>query len=175
MRFFPSITEQFHSPLTPEQVAQQLRANLSPEFSWKDLFAAKSSAPFLGEVGNGSFAIQRVISYRNSWLPQIKGLVQPAISGPGSMIEVRHQLHPFVLVFTLCWLAATGLSAFTSLSLLLANRNFSFAALIPLGMFAFGLVLFTVPFWLEVRKSRPLLVQLLQLTETTSQRPHPTF
>ena len=35
--------------------------------------------------------------------------------------------------------------------------------LIPVGMFAVGLRLFTVPFWAEVRQSRPRLIALLRL------------
>jgi hypothetical protein len=35
-------------------------------------------------------------------------------------------------------------------------------------MLVFGLLFFTVPFWLEVRKSRPLLVDLLELKKMTS-------
>ena len=33
-------------------------------------------------------------------------------------------------------------------------------------MLVFGVCLFTIPFWLEVRLSRPLLMQLLKLEET---------
>ncbi len=42
-------------------------------------------------------------------------------------------------------------------------------ALIPVGMLAFGL-LFTVPFWAEVRHLRSLLLALLQLQATPGQR-----
>lgn len=41
-------------------------------------------------------------------------------------------------------------------------------SLIPLGMLAFEVLLLTVPFWLEVRQSRPRLLKLLELQAPTA-------
>ncbi|MBO0358146.1 hypothetical protein J0X19_09340 [Hymenobacter sp. BT186] len=166
MRLYPDITEQFYSPFAPTETLQRIEANLAPSFSWRDLFKSRSPAPFQGAVHFDSFEIQRVISYRNSWLPQIKGRVKLAQDGQGSIVTVRHKLHLFVLVFSSIWLLGVGVATISALWSCWATGIFTFAKLIPMLMLSFGLTLFTVPFWLEVRQSRPLLIRILELKET---------
>jgi hypothetical protein len=165
MRFYPDITEQFHSTLSPDEILQRVQANLAPAFSWRDLFKSKSAAPFQGAVYFDSFEIQRVISYRNSWLPQIKGRVEGAPTGQGSVVTIRHKLHSFTLVFSSIWILGVGAASVGTVWSALVTGTINFAGLVPLLMLVFGLALFTVPFWLEVAQSRPLLTRILALEQ----------
>jgi hypothetical protein len=99
--------------------------------------------------------------------PQITGWVEPALASRGSSVRLRHRLDPFTLVFGAVWLAGVGLAALLVSASWIETGRFTPPFLIPFGMLAFGLLLFTIPFWLEVDKSLPLLVELLQLTPAT--------
>ncbi|MGD1906002.1 MAG: WD40 repeat domain-containing protein [Leptolyngbyaceae cyanobacterium] len=58
-------------------------------------------APYAGILTVSGFEIRRIIHYRNSFLPQIKGRFE---SGPlGTTVHVSMGLHPLVLIFLLMW------------------------------------------------------------------------
>ena len=136
---------------------------LAPDvrLSWSELLT-NPKEPFRGSVDSNSFVMRRVLDYRNDMQPQIMGFVQPAAGQMGSVLQLEHRMSPFALVIGAIWLTFAGL--LTPLGLIaLMLAPFTLLALLPLGMLVFGLVFFTVPFWLEVRKSRPLLIALLEL------------
>lgn len=82
----------------------------------------------------------------------------------GSRLRLRHQLPPPVLVFGFIWLSFAGMIALSvGSSWFSAGGRFDPISLIPVGMLVFGVLVFVLPFWYEVGKSRPLLVQLLRL------------
>jgi len=90
-------------------------------------------------------------------------------------LRLRHQLHPLVLAFGDMWLGIVS-SVVGGMGLTLVQGAFRtvgegsvWPSLILVGMLAVGLLLFTVPFWAEVRQSRPRLIELLRLAPTAPQ------
>ena len=164
----PSLTEQFRSPLAPAEVLRRVQASLAapPERKWLSFSADQPLEPFRGTVGPAAFEIKRVIDYRNDMLPRIRGWVTP--DGRGSTVQLQHQLHPFVMAFGSLWLFIVGFVAFGVAQLWFSTGEFSRFYLIPFGMLVFGICLLIIPFWLEVSKSRSLLIQLLTLEETAT-------
>jgi len=65
--------------LKPEEVQARLEKEIAPlrGFNLKYLFESDPNFYFKGYSVNGTFEIQRIISHRNSFLPQIKGTTQP--------------------------------------------------------------------------------------------------
>ena len=178
MPFFPDLTEQFHSPLAPAEALAALRVQVAPPVarSWAAWAAEAFTGPlqaFRGQVGADGFALQRVINYRNDLLPRITGRVVPGPAGVGSTVTLRHQLAPFVRGFAILWLGVVSCVALATAPAWWQSRVFDPAALIPLGMLAFGVAFFTGPFWLEVRQSRPLLLALLRLEALPPPGPPP--
>jgi hypothetical protein len=164
MRVFPLLTEVFTSPLPPAELLRRVAEATGPQ------------GEFSGKVQANGFTISRVIDYRNSMLPRIDGHVSPGPAG-SSRLWLQHRLSVFTLVFGVIWLGGVG-SVVLGMGLALLQGELQVTAdsniwpsLIPVGMLAFGLLLFTVPFWLEVRKSRPQLVALLQLQEGPEDTP----
>jgi hypothetical protein len=156
MRFFPSLTEEFTSPLPPAELLHLVQETV------------QLKRDFTGTVTNNHFTISRVIDYRNSMLPRLEGWVA-AGPGGGSRLRLQHQLHPFTLAFGAVWLGIVG-SLVVAMGWALLQGSFranvgrlDWPDLIPVGMLAFGVLLLTVPFWAEVRQSRPRLVALLHL------------
>jgi len=156
MRWFPDLLEEFTSPLPPAELLRRVQASVQP------------TGDFAGKVTATQFSIRRVIAYRNGMLPRITGEVS-AGPGGGSRLRLRHRLPLFTRWFAVVWLGAVG-SVVVMLGAMLVISFFrpavegpGWPALLPMAMLAFGLALFTVPFWAEVRQSRPRLMALLQL------------
>ena len=95
MRIFPSLTEEFTSPLTPAELLHRVRD------------AAQAKREFTGTVSAAGFTISRVIDYRNSMLPRIEGWVIATPAG-GSRLRLHHRLATFTLVFGAVWLLGVG-------------------------------------------------------------------
>lgn len=156
MRFFPALTEEFTSPLPPPELLRRLRDDM------------QTGRAFTGTAGPTGFTISRVIDYRNSMLPRIEGWVVAGAAG-GSRLRLQHRLTTFTLVFGVVWLLVVGSVVLGMLPLLAEVvragrwREISGPDFIPVGMLLFGILLLTVPFWLEVRQSRPRLIELLHL------------
>jgi|GEM_PF-3115001 len=164
MRFFPSLTEYFTSPLPPAELLERVRVACSPTSP-----PASLPGPFQGTVFANSFTLRRVISYRNDVRPEITGTVEPNPASGGSRLRLRHRLPPLVLVFAAIWLLFISFAALVVGSAALeAKAGLDPNLLIPVGMLLFGVLFFTLPFWSEVQESRPLLVQLLALEPAPS-------
>lgn len=156
---FPIQRFTIHSSLSTELVREKLLEVVEPRktFRWK---SGNPEKPYQGEVGEHSFEINRIINYRNSFLPMIKGRITP--EAMGSKIEVEMSLHPVVFVFMLVWLGMVGQFAVLFLIASIAEGTFEPAALIPVGMFIFGCLLPPIGFKPEAGRSKKFLQQLLE-------------
>ena len=109
--------------------------------------------PFCGEVNDNSFKIQRVIWYRNSFLPVITGTI--TAKGEGSVVEVKMSQRKFVIGFEIFWMVAVCIVLFS-------HMTFTRDDLLPVVMLVFGAVLFTVPYKIEANIARKKLEELLR-------------
>jgi len=64
------------------------------------------SMPFEGVVGNGRFNINRLINYKNSFLPYLVGELQDEMDV--TRVRITMRLNYFVLVFMIVWLFMFG-------------------------------------------------------------------
>jgi hypothetical protein len=151
----------FHieSPFSTQNVLERIHGLVrdQPAFwsSIKEQFGSRpnNSPPFIGKIEGSEFHIHRDIRYRNSFLPRISGKV--SASRLGTQIKITMSLHPFVAIFILFWLGSVGIGGFA-----VAHKSLE-QALIPLGMFIFGVALTLGGFYPEAIKARHLLEQSL--------------
>ena len=143
------------SPLSPEEAVARLAANVEPA-RW--LRFGGGAREFEGEVTGAGFRIARVIRYRNSFRPVIRGAVEPAPGGSRLVATLR--LHPAVVVFMLVWLGVALLVTVAMLALLVRG-DAGPEALLGLLMLVFGWALATFPFGYEARVAREKLTRLL--------------
>lgn len=123
----------------------------------------KDSKKFWGKVELDSFKIQRQISYRNSFLPIIKGKVIE--NEEKTIIKIKMRMHILVEIFVIIWLSfALSISGITGklfVENLINNVGVKGELLIPFFMFLLGLTLTNIAFWLEVKKAKEELIKLL--------------
>lgn len=134
MNIIPKRKLEFRTKIAKEEI--QKRIQESPEY--------------IGTVNNSSFKINRVINYRNSFLPQIKGDIQS--HNNETKIEVTIQLQTFVLAFLMIWFIGVLLACFMTIASI-PFSEFSKFELIPFGMLIVGILLLYIPFTIECRKS----------------------
>lgn len=108
-RLYPSLHRELQTSLSPLAAEQALAKEVEP-YRWFRLFAWRAKT-FEGVVGDGAFDIQRIISYRNSFLPRIRGTIRA--SAPGSTISVDMSLSPFVLSFVAIFIFGAVVALFT--------------------------------------------------------------
>jgi hypothetical protein len=123
----------------------------------------KKARYFAGEAIGDEFSVRRVIRYQNSFLPQIHGKVAPELAG--SSIRLTMHVHPLTGLFMAVWLGMTGVM---SVQMLVAEAGVS--ALIPAGMFFFGIALTTLAFYPEAIKARNKLMAVLDARTVRADR-----
>ena len=149
------------SPKPPEAVLQILRANTSarPPSLW---FPSNVRECFNGTIADNTFRLQRNIQYRNSFLPVIRGRVDPTETG--SEIHLKMSIPPLVIVFMAVWFAFVVLACLATIfGTIFGDSPFPLLGrLLPWGMLLFGILLAVVPFRIEAQKAQEKLESLLQ-------------
>jgi hypothetical protein len=149
---------QADSAAAPTDVEEALRASVEPR---RLLRFGASAHPFEGEVTAGAFDLRRIISYRNSFLPRIRGTIAPIPDG--SRVAVTMSLHPSVLVFMTAWLGFTGLAAVALLVAALRGAGSAYQALGPAVMFLFGWGMTLGAFSFEARRAERVLAEIISV------------
>ena len=134
-----------------------LAAVVEPKRWWRNPFSRKHKR-YQGQVTPDGFEFTRIIHHRNSFLPVLKGQLQPAVQG--TLIVMTLSLPPLVLVFWGLWMLLIGLGALVGFASWLTTPGDP-ARLIPVGMFVFGYLLCTLSFNWEARKERQFMAELL--------------
>lgn len=116
--------------------------------------------PYEGWLRGNSFKVNRLIMYRNSFLPTIKGEIVKEYRG--AKVHITMRLHTFVLVFMLIWLG--GVFAFCIAALFTsAGGEMGAFILVPFGMLLFGYGLSTAAFKYESKKSKAFFAEVLEV------------
>lgn len=146
-----TIKSQDSLDIVRRRLASQIEA---PKSRWS---LSKNHAPYAGHIADESFKITRIIHYRNSFLPIIRGKMESVENG--TQVQIKMHLHPAVLCFLGLW-CSIWFSVTTAVFMgggLSIDAAFSFIGL-PLFVFT----AFWFAFWFEVNKSTRDLTTLLQ-------------
>ena len=158
------------SKLSKDEVRKRISDNIEHRKGLQfSLFRRSSLKPYEGQIFGDSFKINRIIQYRNSFLPIVTGNIS---TFPGKThISVKMKLANVVLIFVSIWLGVVGLvclGMFLALFLQFqqfVQKPFSPELLIPFGMFAFGCLLTTLSFKYESKKTKKFLTDILEAQE----------
>ena len=124
------------------------------------IFGSSDHKPYAGSINGNSFSITRIIGYRNSFLPRIKGSIKKGVGK--TEVNIKMRLHPFVLVFMFVWCGGVGFGFLAFLTSSIGKGTFEPTILIPLAMLLFGYGLTTGGFKYESIKSRKYLAELFE-------------
>jgi len=146
--------------LSKEQTFIRLTDNIEAEKSFG--FGSHNttySKPYIGQIIGDNFEIKRAISYRNSFLPQIKGKVYSEFDG--TKIKVNMKPQDFVLVFMTIWFGGVFIGCVATIFALF-TQEFTPFFLIPFGMLLFGIALLYGAFKTESSTSKKDLTRIFE-------------
>lgn len=155
----PVLITTIHTDLTLDQARNRIASLIEePTSRWQAWFSHQSvranGRPFLGRLDGVSFKMTRIIVYRNSFLPVIRGRI--AQGDLGANVRLVMTLDPLVALFMLGWFTALGAGAFSS-----AETAGWWAAVVPMGLCVFGAALTLGGFIPEAFKAKRLLCEKL--------------
>lgn len=155
MKLIPYETFTLQTSDSISRVREKLAASISTS---KPLRWARShrDASYQGKLYETGFEIRRIIYYRNSFLPTIRG--QFEATAQGTAIHIKMGMHPLVTAFLIAW----GSIWYGFLFLMvLAGAIQSDVAIACFTIPLIVLAIFWGAFWYEVSRSRQDLVNLL--------------
>ena len=164
IEFLPFENYVLTTKLSPDEVLKRLSENIEPKkgFSFS-LFGTKFTKTYTGQIRDTSFSMQRNINYRNSFLPQITGLVSSNFGQTQVNIKMRPEIS--VLIFMSIWLGVAGFMCIMIAIFCISDGIFPFPIILPLPFFAFGYLITYFGFKTESKKSKEFLAQLLEGVE----------
>jgi hypothetical protein len=165
MKYLPFENITYKSNLNSEEIIKKIDEIIEPKkaFSVSGIFGNnKNNKPYEGNIVGNSFNITRLISYRNSFLPKIKGIIEKDYDG--TKVNIKMRMNTFVIIFMFIWFGGVGIGCLAVLTsgFKFGNQNFEPMTLIPFGMLIFGYALVTGGFKYESIKSKKYLAELFE-------------
>ncbi|WP_413160423.1 hypothetical protein ACL6C3_18095 [Capilliphycus salinus ALCB114379] len=121
---------------------------------------SRNHRPYAGTISNSGFKIHRIIHYRNSFLPVIRGQFESL--SDGTIVHISMSLHPMVVAFLSFWLLMWYSVSIPIFILEILSGNLpKFEALLFLGLPIFLLLIFVCAFWYEADRSCQELTQII--------------
>ncbi len=150
MKLFPREIYVVRSSLSQKEALSRLSDRIERKLNFGTYSSRKI---FIGNVEGNRFKISRIISGKNSFLPIIDGVIEA--KNNGSVIEMIMRVNAFVLIFMAVWFTGVLLGCVGVGVSIIKNMahglQISEIQAVPFVMLVFGVGLFTIPFWLEVK------------------------
>lgn len=158
--FLPYREYTYHSSLPAEAILERIANDLEPRKWIRWHLFETNKKPFEGTVQGHSFDIQRIIRYRNSFLPQITGQVEDRISHREVQIQMRmHRLVEFVLI---TWVGIFALIVAGVTFTRFASGKFEPWILVVIPFLLFAYLLSMGGFLYEVKKAHQYFSEWLE-------------
>lgn len=152
------------SPLSQEEAVERLSAVVAPT-QWFSVWVDQRQELFEGFVSRDEFQINRIIQYRNSFLPILYGRFYPRETG--LQIRIVMTLHPIVLIIAVNIGLSAGLFILASLHQFVSTGNFDDSLKKSVAIIAFFYGVFSLAFGLEAVKASRLLTRLFEAKQAS--------
>ncbi len=164
MKYLPFENITYQTKLETEEILNRINEIIEPKktFRMTGIFGSSDHKPYEGSINGNTFNLTRIISYRNSFLPRIKGDIVKDFGR--TKVNVKMRVNTFVIVFMFIWLGGVGIGCLAVLAsgFKFGGQNFEPMTLIPFGMLIFGYALVTGGFKYESLKSKKYLAELFE-------------
>lgn len=107
MLLLPINTITYRTKLSGDEVISRLTASIETDKKVRSIFASPAiTKPYEGQINGNQFTIRRIIRYRNSFLPEISGIIQQGIGE--TLVRVTMRLHIYTIIFIGLWCSMVG-------------------------------------------------------------------
>src|SRR5579883_738093 len=100
VRLLPYDTFTLQTPDSLAIVLARMATQIEPPKAMR-WHISRNHLPYEGTLSETGFHISRIIHYRNSFLPIIRGRFEP--SPAGTAVQITMRLHPVVIAFLVFW------------------------------------------------------------------------
>lgn len=136
MKLLPVENITYKTRLKEDELIRRLKVIVEPEeTSGFGTYNYGNRKKYVGEIKGLTFSINRIIYYRNSFLPQIHGSIEK--DHEGSVVKVKMNLNVFVFAF-LCFCFVAAAIAFIMFLSVASTSSF----LKPAPFISFGVLIF---------------------------------
>jgi len=164
MNFLPVEHIEIKTRLKPTEVLQRLIKITEPKKIIRSTyFGPKTDKQYEGEIRDNGFTVTRIIGYRNSFLPRIKGTIEADLGS--TCIKIKMNLPVFVAIFIGFWCLAVGFACIIVLTRSIQLGVFHAYGLIPFAMLLFAYGLTMGAFMYETKRSKNDFKQLWEAFE----------
>ena len=159
MTFLPYEDLVYKSNLPESELRLRISQNIEKKKTYRIGYLTKHTKPYEGYLHGNNFEINRIINYRNSFLPQVKGKIIE--SNEGTLIYVKMRMHILVYIFLVIWCTGVGYAFISILTVSIIAHKFEPVVFIPLGMLILGFILPTGAFKFESNRTKKDLEKIL--------------
>jgi hypothetical protein len=156
MGFLPRRSLTLAIELTPEEALARLAENVEvsrPSLLLR-LTGGPKPKPFLGQVDGNTFTLMRIIRYRNSFQPLIRGAIEPRSSG--SAVRLTMNINPLTGFVIGLWIVASLVIGVVGLFI----HDNAAGRMIPFYMAVFGYLVCMGPFAIEAYLGKRALLRI---------------
>ncbi len=158
MKFLPIESIVYKAQLTEEEITRRLEDSIETERVFRS--GLESAQPYKGQIIGNRFEISKIIGYKNSFLPVIKGKIEGDYNRTTITVKMRPRMA--VLVFLFIWCSGVGIACIVSLIQVFNGSGFNPVIFIPFGMLAFAYLLTMGAFKFESSKSKQDLAAIFE-------------
>lgn len=164
MKLLPHRRFTLETRLSPSEVVARLRGAVEPP---KTFAFSRPERPLIGHVDGAAFDVIRAIRGRNSFIPRVRGTIEPA--GGGTRITGTMRIHELVIVFIGAFFLMAG-SVFIRMAVDdLRTGRLDPPTLIPLGVLVFLTAMTLIGFVPETHRT---LAELRRVVDASSGEMH---
>lgn len=161
MKIFPFEKLTLVTVLSKDKVIEELNSSIRPKQNFGfGKQEAENGKQFEGIIYGDNFTIERIINYRNSFIPEIKGKIIEKITG--TEIEIILKPASSVMAFMTVWLGGMSLAFITTLIGVIIEKAAFETCIMPLVMLFVGFGMLKIGFSTESEKSKKEIIEILQ-------------
>lgn len=156
IHILPYLEHTIRTTKSPQEIHDIMQ---SVTFS-KRVWVSRPSGEFIGTIGQYDFKIMRIINYRNSFLPVIKGVIKKGEEA--YVVTLKMQLHPLTYALLIGWFVLSGFSFLLGVLHLITSKPIDVTVFLWTGGFiAWGQILSRWGFFFQAKKDLKRLEELL--------------
>ena len=160
-KFLPTNKFTLKTKLSKETVLERLEGVTEPRKLIRFRgFGSKFENDYEGTIGQETFALRRLINYKNSFLPEIGGKFRSDLGG--TKVDLTFNMHPFVNGFLVLWVLFFSVGGFFMVTSIQEGYSIFNALPIAFILLFYGVIL--AVFKYEVKKGKNHLLELFEAT-----------
>ena len=156
IHILPYLEHTIRTTKSPQEIHDILQSVTSSKRAW----VTRPPGEFIGTIDQYDFKIMRIINYRNSFMPVIKGAIKKGEEA--YVVALKMQLHPITYIFLIFWFGIAGFILLIGILGLMTSEPTDVTLFLGTGGFiAWGQILSRWGFFFQAKKDIKKLEELL--------------